>query len=159
MGDINIEKYIFNYKKITQTGLRNFTYIKKSFNSKNGKSKGLGVFADKFFKKDDIVEFCHSITLDWRGKYVKDQSLIRYGVWHECECDICKTHGKNGLIALGNGSIINCPDAKEYANVEYITSPENNLVLFYAIKDIQKDEEILSWHGQDYYDFWCKDYQ
>lgn len=151
------EYHIKKYKELIQQGLTfDKVYVKDAGKNKNNKYKGLGVFSKNFINQNEIVEYCHTIVLDSRGKDIQDYSLIEYSYFHECECDKCKIHGKRGLIALGNGSIINTSDSPEEANCCYITWPEEKLIIFFATKDIAKDQEILCWHGEDFYDYWCK---
>jgi hypothetical protein len=118
--------------------------------------KGLGVFANREIKAGEIIEYCHAIVLDWRQKYIHDASIKKYAYWHTCSCLDCKMHGGTGLILLGCGSIYNCSDLEDLKNADFYLFPGLNLGLFKANKNIKKDQEILTWWGQGYYDFWCK---
>lgn len=117
--------------------------------------KGLGVYAKKEIKKDQIIEFCHSIVLNWKARYVKDPSLIKYAYWSPCSCEDCKNHGLTGMILLGNGSIYNSANSEKEKNCSFFLYPKIALGIFVANKKIEQGQEILTWWGQGYYDQWC----
>ena len=118
---------------------------------------GLGVFAKTNFSNDDIIEFCHSIVLDWRSRYVQIPKLKQYAYNHTCACSDCKKHGGYVVIPSGYGMIYNSANSDEEKNAKSTVLSGANLVAFSAIKDIKVGEEILTWWGQSYFDTWCKD--
>jgi hypothetical protein len=123
---------------------------------KNSKFSGLGVFANKDFLIGEEIEYCHLIEMEYKQKYIHDVNILKYAYWYDlCECHDCRIHGKKGFILLGNGSIYNSSESQEGANAFFEIFPEIKVTVFTAIKKIKKDEEILVWWGQNYYDKWC----
>jgi SET domain-containing protein len=151
------EQYLKNIKNNSNVLETKNTYVKNAGLNKFNKNKGLGVFAkNKIFEKN-IIEYCPAVVLDLRHKLVRDRSLYQYCYWHfDKESEECKKYGPVGLISLGSGAIMNSADEKGQVNCSWITFPESRLVLFYATKDIELDEEILCWWGSGYYNSWCK---
>jgi hypothetical protein len=123
---------------------------------KNSPGKGLGVFANRNFEIGEDIEYCHSAPLAFKQRYTHDPGILKYAYWTTtCKCEDCKRHGPNGFMLFGNGSIYNSADSAESANAIFFIYPKNSLVVFKSTKKIKKDEEILVWWGQKYYDGWC----
>jgi SET domain-containing protein len=131
-------------------------YTNKHLLVKDAEFKGLGVFAKNGIKQGQIIEFCHSIVLSWKRRYVNDPSIIKYAYWSPCNCSDCQTHGNSGMLLLGNGSIYNSAPTAEERNADFFVYPKLGLGIFVALKPIKAGEEILTWWGQSYYDSWCK---
>lgn len=124
---------------------------------KSAEHKGVGVFAKKDISKGEVVEYCPSIILGWRSKYHHDTKLLRYVFSDDsCSCQHCKKHGNLLMLPLGYGGIYNSADSKENANIKYHLYQGSKVIIFVADKDINKDQEILYWRGQEYYDNYCK---
>ena len=128
--------------------LKNFGYFSPYIYVKNAEHKGLGVFAKIDIKENSIIEYCHSFVLNSLIEDIKDDKLNQYVYTFDSN--------KRGILPLGFGMIYNSADNKEEANAEYITFEEQNLVIYKAKKNIDKDAEILLWWGNDYYDHWIK---
>lgn len=153
----NLDKHIKIYNNLKKKDINlNNLYIKNAGINKFNKDKNLGVFAKNKIKKNNIIEYCPAILLDWRGKYIKDSSIMQYAYWSTCNCAECQNHGGQALIALGYGSLINSADSEKEANSNWFIDINEKLIFFYAIKNINKNQEILVWYGQKYHDFWCK---
>jgi len=118
--------------------------------------KGMGVFAVADIQEKAPIEFCHSIVMEHRNRYQNDPEFRRYSYWAGCECEECKRHGAQAVLPLGNGCIYNCASSKEAANCAYVVIPKEKLIVFYAIKPIKAEEEILTWWGQGYFDRYCR---
>jgi SET domain-containing protein len=123
---------------------------------KTASDKGLGVFARQLITKGSIIEYSHCIVLEYPEKYMRDRGIRQYHFLNDCNCEACKRHGKVLLIALGYGSIYNCSESEAEANCRVQSSLEKKLIVFTALRDINPNEEILCWFGQNYYDIWCK---
>jgi hypothetical protein len=117
---------------------------------------GLGVFAKTNFLVDDIIEFCPSIVLDWRSRYVQIPKIKQYAYNHTCNCEDCKKHGGYVVIPSGYGMIYNSANSDEEKNARFVVLSGLKLVAFSAVKEIKAGEEILTWWGQSYFDSWCK---
>lgn len=142
------------YRFAKQNGFNN-----EHLEVKQTENKGLGVFAKKEIKQNEIIEICHCITLDWRTKYTKDPQIYRYAVAiYGCDCIECKNHGQQLLIALGYGSIYNCYEFEEQNNAKYLigVDDERHYIAFYATRNILNGEEIMAYLGDKYYRHWCK---
>ena len=140
-----------NWYKLKLSGLSN-----DSLEIKFIPNKGMGVFAKKDFKQNDVIEYCYSIVYDWRSKYQRDSTISRYAfnASSGCNCQNCRQHGHIQMQPLGYGSIYNSADKAEDRNAQYYIYLKERLIAFEAVKDINKGEEILTWFGQGYYDSW-----
>jgi len=123
---------------------------------KETETRGLGVFSKKDFEKDEVIENCHSIILNWRRKYHNDRSIFQYAYWHNCPCQDCSRDGPIGLIPLGFGCVYNCSESESERNTNFKINLNAKIITFMASKKIKAGEEILTWWGQDYYNSWCK---
>jgi SET domain-containing protein len=140
-----------NWTKIRGAGFTNdHLSVRESF------GKGLGVFANKKIKKNEVIEYCHALPMSWKRKYVHDPAILKFAYWSGCDCKDCQVHGHSGMILFGNGSIYNSADSDSSKNASYKLYPSLSLAIFTAEKDIEKDDEILTWWGQGYFDSWCK---
>lgn len=127
------------------------TYLKQT------KDKGLGVFAKRDLEQYEVIEICHAVLLSKRRNFHSDLGIMKYAYWHTiCKCKDCLTDGPHGMLLFGNGSIYNSATSIEEANADFFTILELPATYFIAKKNIKKEEEILTWWGQDYYNAWCK---
>lgn len=120
-------------------------YLKES----NIKNAGLGVFAKEDIKKDNFLEII--------GVMVNINSLS----------DICTNYAKDykfaanfenkfdrHIIPMGFGGMVNHTEDKNLQNVELrylrhsISNSAAGSAVYYFIKDVKKDEEILGNYGQ-----------
>lgn len=122
---------------------------------KESPGKGLGVFAKVDFCESDVIEYCHALVMEFRGNYISDPRLKQYAYWHKCGCDECKNHGARGMILFGCGSIYNSASSAEASNAIFRLFPLKSFAVFIAKRAIRRDEEILTWWGDKYYNFWC----
>jgi hypothetical protein len=114
-------------------------YIKKAGN------KGLGVFANKNIKIGEVIEYCHCLPIETPHQWLHDRGIKNYSYWSD----------ERGLIALGFGSIYNSAERHHLKNASYFTFEKDQLIVYVAQRDIQKDEEILTWFGDGFYNYWC----
>lgn len=112
---------------------------------KDTQSKGVGVFTNKNIYKGEVIEYCHCLPIEMPKKWMNDKGIKNYSYWH----------GENGLIALGFGSIYNSAEREHLKNANYFIFKEDRLIVYVAQKDIEKDEEILTWFGDGFYNYWC----
>jgi hypothetical protein len=138
---------INNWQKLKLNGLSN-----DSLEIKLVPNKGMGVFAKKDFKQDDIIEYCYCIIYDWRSKYQNDSTIRRYS--YIINSNYSDEHGYQNIQPLGYGSIYNSADKENENNANYYVYHEERLIAFEANRDINKGDEILLWFGQSYYDSW-----
>ena len=106
----------------------------------NYKSRGL--FATKDYKKGDIIEECPTLIIDDKT-YKKTINTIYSD--HYFKGNI----GKNQLLSLGYCSIINHSDEKQ--NCSWLVSDDDEKITVYAIKNINKGEELFSNYGKLYW--------
>lgn len=94
-------------------------------------SSGKGVFASKNIKKGEIIEIAPILVLE-SSDFVdtKWNLLFEYYFWMD---DFV-------VLALGYGSLYN--HSKD-PNCKYEIKRKEEIIIFTAIKDISKDEEIL----------------
>lgn len=139
-------------EKISEGISLNNIEIKKS----NIKGAGLGIFAKKDFEPFDVIEYCHIIIFDWRQKYLKDISIVKYAYTYHCLCDECEKHGKVLVLPLGFGAVYNSSVEKSDANCEFYINIHTPVQIFYAIKKIKAGDEILTYYGDNYINAFLK---
>lgn len=100
---------------------------------KNSPGKGRGVFAQRNFKKGEVIESCPVIVLP--AEEIDTLELTQlynyYFAWGP--------ESKDAAIALGYGSLYNhsyTPNARYYKDFD------NSLLKYVCIRDIQENEEI-----------------
>lgn len=129
--------YILFYSKFYH--ITNRIYIKKS--EYGGVLGGRGVFANKFIKKGEIIEEGQTLT----SNNIDD---LKCGLY--AEYIYTRTDGVNDsgvVFLLGNGGIYN----HSYNNNAVIRTKNDTFTVF-AIKDINKDEEIFTCYGGNHPD-------
>jgi len=111
--------------------------------------KGVGVFAKEDIKAGEVVEMCHTFTAEIPSKYIQDKGMSEYmlpGIVNN------EAHPS---FAFGFGCIYNSSDFESGRNVEWVVFPESKLSVFIANCDIKKDEELLAWFGDGFYQSRC----
>jgi len=100
---------------------------------KDAPGKGRGVFAQRNFKKGEVIETCPVIVLP--PEEIDNLELTQlYNYYFAWGVD-----SRAGAIALGYGSLYN----HSYTpNAKYQKDFSNSLLKYVCIKDIKKDEEI-----------------
>lgn len=102
--------------------------------TKNISKNNRGVFASANIKKGEIIEICPVIVVPIKDKKHIDKTFI-YNYYF-------KWGSRNQpAIALGLGSLYN---HSYQPNAEYDQKIKKRVIVFKAIKDIKKDEEILT---------------
>jgi hypothetical protein len=151
LSDEQKARILADYARLRLTGFQ-----PANLEVRDAGAKGLGVFATDSFARGAIIEYCHVILLGFRHRYTHDPALKQYCYWLNCSCKECKSHGTQGIIALGFGSIYNSADSELEANTTWRAFGKERLIVFIAKREIVPGEEILTWWGQKYYDNWCK---
>jgi SET domain-containing protein len=106
---------------------------KKLYLKKIDNNKGWGVFATEVIKKDEIVEICYCMTLhDDKTEFID----YAFGL-----------KSNSTLLPFGFGCIYNHSTTP---NINYTLDKYNKLIIFIAITDISKDEEICHNYGTGY---------
>lgn len=98
-----------------------------------------GVFADKKFKRGDIIEACPVIPISEKDFIkLKGTALENYPFsWKERET----------CIVLGYGSLYNHSDTP---NIDWVDYPDH-LKVFFALRDIKKGEELFfNYNNEEY---------
>ena len=121
---------------------RNEIEIRKS------KVHGYGVFAKKDIMAGEILEECHYTKLSSKDIDNVDSKYTWY--WP-------KRRGDNGAkpphsfraFLFGYASLYNSAEKVEDRMVNYYTSEEDNIFIFECVKNIKKDQEILSWYNKE----------
>lgn len=100
--------------------------------TRNSDIHGTGMFCIDNILIDEIIETCRLIILDEKDTKIIDNTfLYNYYFSWENNCS---------AICLGNGSLYN---HSIEPNAKYIKEFDNNKIVFVAIKDIKKGDEIL----------------
>jgi len=138
-------EYLSKWEKMKEKGYSNSNiYVKKT------KDKGLGVFAKNPINEGEEIEYCYAIKIPIEDslKYLEKTHYIiekySYGGY------------VNYYILTGFGMIYNSANSKEESNITHITFHDKDIILFKAIKNIQKDEELLTWWTMPYFQKYCQ---
>lgn len=104
-----------------------------SIGIKNSPGKGRGVFAQRNFKKGEVIESCPVIVLP--AKEIDTLELTQlYNYYFAWGPD-----SKDAAIALGYGSLYN---HSYMPNARYYKDFDNGLLKYVCIRDIEDNEEI-----------------
>ena len=101
-----------------------------------------GVFTNKAFKENDTIELCPYLIVDEKDL---GEDCILHDYMFKCPEENCNDF----LIVLGMGMVYNhCSNP----NAEWeICEEDNRFIRFFALKPIQKGEEILHDYGEEYW--------
>jgi hypothetical protein len=147
---LNIEKF-----RLEGFTFDNF-YIKEAGKNIYGKDKGLGVFTRERISEGVLFGYFPMSFIGNRKLYLNiyNNPVKRYAHWAACMCENCQKNGARGFIA-SIGVFINSPDSKEDWNCHYYVDRTAEVLILKSIKNIEANQEILTWYGQHYYDKWC----
>ena len=105
--------------------------IKDKIEVRETANMGRGVFATSLIKKDEVIEIAPVLILGFEDLVeTRWNILFDYYFWMD---DFI-------VLALGFGSIYNHSDEN---NAEYEIREKNKVIIFRAIRDIKKGEEIF----------------
>ncbi|WP_292391722.1 SET domain-containing protein [Methanosarcina sp. UBA5] len=104
-----------------------------SISVKDSLGKGRGVFAQRNFRKGEVIEICPVIVLP--AEEIDSLELTQlYNYYFAWSSD-----SKDAAIALGYGSLYN---HSYNPNARYYKDFKNGLLKYICIRDIQENEEI-----------------
>jgi SET domain-containing protein len=107
---------------------------------KNISRKYRGVFASAKIKKGEVIEVCHVVVIPHKDRKLIDKThLISYYFYWGSK--------NQPAIALGFGSLYN---HSYHPNAEYDQNVKKRVIVFKAIKDIKKGEEIKTNYNGDH---------
>tara|TARA_Y100000114_G_C11504260_1_gene205899 strand:- start:38 stop:463 length:426 start_codon:yes stop_codon:yes gene_type:complete len=118
---------------------------------------GYGIFAKENIKKDEILEECHFIPLNYDGGYMsyyQPSNIERYIFTFPKTIKKSFNSPKEKLelvLPLGGGCIYN---SSPNANADWQTDVKRRLFIYKAIKNIKKGEEICT--NYESHITWCK---
>jgi SET domain-containing protein len=116
-------------------------YLNNKIEVKKSLLHGYGVFAKEKIEKDEILEECFYLVQPISNPYNADY-LYKWPQKGKAKCLV---------IALGFGSIYNSSKTLDERNTIWITDENNNIFIFKTIKSIEKDEEILTYYGDNWW--------
>jgi len=126
-------------------------YISDYVYIKDTKDKGMGVFAKRDIPINTIIEYCHCLVFDKKedGFSLDSKNKIYKYAYNNYQ------KGKI-ILPLGYGMIYNCGNSPREVNARYFHSSNKGLFIVESFRKILKDEEILLYWGDDYYNTWIK---
>jgi len=95
------------------------------------KNKGLGILADKNYKKGEIIEKCHLVFIP-----IKQEKILKKTIFDNYIFEYNKNFD---VLALGSGCLYN---NSFDPNIEFNYDFKNRMIIFSAIKNIKKGEEL-----------------
>jgi hypothetical protein len=105
----------------------------------SNKINGRGIFANKDYKKGDILEICPCIKVTMVTKIIDEKPLNNYAY---------SINDEFSLIGVGYCSMYNHSDSP---NTEWTIMNDNQLKIE-VLRDIQKSEEIFISYGKNYWE-------
>jgi len=112
------------------------------------KIHGYGVFAFESIEKDDVIETCYTIELEFRDKYHKDTIILDYAYAASSKDNETKKHGNRLFMLTGNGMLYN--HSKNHNAYWKLLSKTNQAILI-ANQTIKPKSEITIDYGPDYW--------
>lgn len=114
----------------------------------NSEVHGRGVFANKPFSKDEIIEVFPLVPLAFRTRYQGDFGIFAYCFINDkCPCEECKRHGNVIHMGMGYSAVYNHQDSP---NAEMNIDFSKLIGTVVALKNIEKDSEIfIKYKDQD----------
>jgi len=113
---------------------------------------GVGIFAKKAIKMNEVLEENHYIIL--KGDWHKLPSLMQEYIFGWTK-ELTDSKSKAALV-FGNGPLYNSsPDP----NADWHTNVKRNRFIYFAIKNIKAGEEILIDYGEEYWERSDKKYK
>jgi len=113
---------------------------------------GVGVFAKKSIKKNEVLEEDPFIVL--KGNWHKLPSLLQAYIYGWTK-DLPDKKSKAALV-FGSGALYN---SSPKPNADWQTNVKRNRFIFFAIKDIKAEEEIMIDYGNEYWESTDKKYR
>jgi len=110
-----------------------------NFEIKKNVKKGRGLFATKDIEKGEIIEKSPVVVLSPKERLHAEKTILNYYIypWKSL---------KSASVVLGYGSIIN---HSFNPNADWKQSFKSNTMIFRAVKDIKKGEEItVNYNGE-----------
>lgn len=89
---------------------QDITFSSKNLSVKPSQIHGVGVFAEKDFEPEEVVEIFPVIPLSFRTHYQGDARVLDYSAIKYCECEECKKHGYVIFMRFGYGGLYNHQD-------------------------------------------------
>ncbi len=106
------------------------------------KTMGRGVAATKNFKKGDVVEISPCILLDGHDGTRIQGTELKFYVF-----DAHLRTRASTVLALGHGSLFN--HSRRRSNLTYTYDQGTNSMVFVALKDIKKGQQLFINYGYD----------
>ena len=124
---------------------KNVYYRNPKIEIRNSKIHGVGMFATKAIKKNEVLEEDPFIIL--KGDWHKIPRLLQEYIfgWTK-EMDDSKS---KAAVVFGSGAIYN---SSSDPNADWQTSRKKNRFIYYAYKDIKAGEEIFIDYGNEYWE-------
>lgn len=131
----------------SETNLSDIVFSNLGISVKQSYIHGIGVFAEKNFHSNDIIEIFPIVPMSFRTNYQGDARVLDYGAIKFCECDECKRHGYAIFMRFGYGSLYNHQDNN---NASLYVDYNKFYGKCTAIKNIEAGEEITINYGDQY---------
>lgn len=128
--------------------MKDILYKNSKIEVRKSNIHGYGVFANEDISAGELIEECYFIEID-KVNFVPEL----YNFIFKYNRLMPTGQIKESLaVILGFGMIYNCSKTIEQSNITHRQFQDDKIFTFMCIKDIKKDEEILSYYG----DGWMK---
>lgn len=104
------QKFSPNVTSVSEVEKKDILCSSRYLSVRPSQIHGIGVFAEKDFKKDEIIEVFPVIPLSFRTHYQGDARVLDYSAIKYCECEECKKHGYVIFMRFGYGGLYNHQD-------------------------------------------------
>ena len=123
--------------------MKNVLYTNPKMEVRRSNKHGYGMFSTADIKKGEILEECHYTEVPM---YARVPNIYTYYWPKDINDDRPRKPYRFRAFVFGFASLYNTAKNIEDKMVSYYTDEVNNLFIFQAVKDIKKDQEILSWY-------------
>ena len=106
---------------------------------KNSPEERFGVFTGVFISRNTLIEECHFVTI---GEGLENETVRGYMYNYESPSGVRKQ-----IVPLGYGAIYNHNDSP---NLQMYIDYDRDLMVFVAIRNIFKDEQLYIDYGPDF---------
>ena len=119
---------------------------------KKSKISGYGLFAKKNIKVGEIIEECQYATIE---EPIKGTISMYHYSWPKSEG---QHHSDPEMdfsqrtIVFGYAAYYNCAKTWDEKNVDWYTDHNDDVYVFKAVKDIEKDEELCIYYGDVFWE-------
>ncbi len=137
--------------------MKNVLYFNHRIEVRKSPIHGYGVFAKEFIRGYETLEECHFIDISdntYKGELI-ERYIWKFPTTVDGNPNEYTWEKYTNILPLGFAVIYNSTLDTQLNNVNYDIDWENKLVRYSTNKDVQQDEELFVYYGDEYIE-WMK---